>query len=177
MTSPDHTPSAGDGQRVYVTRGLLSACCRLAADADPEPVSISLAATAAGDLSASGADDPGERAARDGDAAAARERTDRDGAVPDATTPVLTDFYFPGAGDAVNSVFGMDLGVPPGQTHARFVSHPDGDPGPAVTDDFHAVLLVATPPWNPAAVQAHDRQGRSRDLVRLRVDLPDRTPP
>jgi len=117
--------------------------CELAADADPNSLSVRLAATAAADLRPT------------------------DGALTgvDPETPVLSDFYFPDAGDALTNVFGMDLATPTGQTAGRFASHPDGNPDVAVTDDLHAQLLVAVPPWNPENVRAYDRSGTARELV------------
>ncbi|MFB6069054.1 MAG: hypothetical protein ABEJ90_03910 [Halobacterium sp.] len=140
---------------VYATRALVDVLCELAADADPDEVSVRLAATPARDLdSADGAPanlDPG--------------------------TPVLSDFYFPEAGGALTSVFGVDLATPTGQTAGRFVSHPGGDPGVAVTDDLHARLLVAVPPWTPSTVRAYDRNGGRRDFVLVDAAPPEREAP
>jgi len=135
---------------VYATRALVDVLCELAADADPGSVSVRLAATRASDLEASDGDAPGLD--------------------PDAR--VLSDFYFPDAGDALTRVFGVDLAAPAGQTAGRFVSHPDGNPEVAVTDDLHAVLLVAVPPWDADAVRAHDRSGTRRDLVLVDAEPP-----
>jgi proteasome lid subunit RPN8/RPN11 len=128
---------------VHATRALVDVLCELAADADPTSLSVRLAATPAGDLRPT------------------------DGALTgvDPETPVLSDFYFPDAGDALTNVFGMDLATPTGQTAGRFASHPDGNPDVAVTDDLHAQLLVAVPPWNPENVRAYDRSGTARELV------------
>ena len=83
----------------------------------------------------------------------------------DPDSEVLSDFYFPDVGDAVNRVFGVDLNTPPGQTTARFLSHPKGDPTISLTDDLHARVLVAVPPWTPDDVRAYDRRGRRLSLV------------
>nr|WP_272904621.1 hypothetical protein [Halobacterium sp. TGN-42-S1] len=125
--------------------------CELAADADPGSVSVRLAATRAGDLEAS----------------------DGDGTIGlDPDTRVLSDFYFPDAGDALTRVFGVDLAAPTGQTAGRFVSHPDGNPDVTVTDDLHAQLLVGIPPWDASDVRAHDRSGTRRDLVLVDAEAP-----
>jgi hypothetical protein len=136
---------------VYATRALVDVLCELAADADPGSVSVRLAATRTGDL----------------------EATDGDGTIGlDPDTRVLSDFYFPDAGDALTRVFGVDLAAPTGQTAGRFVSHPDGNPDVTVTDDLHAQLLVGIPPWDASDVRAHDRSGTRRDLVLVDAEAP-----
>ncbi|NIB98227.1 hypothetical protein [Halobacterium sp. R2-5] len=127
----------------YATRALVSVLCELAADADPGELSVRLAATRAGDL----------------------RPTDGPLTGLDAETPVLSDFYFPDAGSSLAGVFGVDLATPTGQTAGRFVSHPDGDPTVSVTDDLHATVLVAVPPWNVEDVRAYDRDDRRLDFV------------
>ncbi|AHG02501.1 hypothetical protein HALDL1_01775 [Halobacterium sp. DL1] len=136
---------------VHATRGLVDVLCELAADADPESLSVRLAATPAGDL------------------------RPLDGALTglEPETPVLSDFYFPEAGDALTNVFGVDLATPTGQTAGRFASHPDGNPDVAVTDDLHAQLLVAVPPWKTGNVRAYDRNGTARDLVLVDAEPPE----
>lgn len=131
---------------IYATHSLLRVLCDLAEDADPRPVTVALASTPASDLDS--ADGPG------------LPLSDLD---PDSE--VLSDFYFPDVGDAVNRVFGVDLNTPPGQTTARFLSHPKGDPTISLTDDLHARVLVAVPPWTPDDVRAYDRRGRRLSLV------------
>jgi hypothetical protein len=139
----------------YATRALVSVLCELAADADPDSVSVRLAATPAGDLRPT--DGP------------------LTGVAPEA--PVLSDFYFPDAGSSLSGVFGMDLAAPAGQTAGRFVSHPDGDPSVAVTDDLDATVLVAVPPWDVADVRAYDRHGRRGELVLVDAETePEETP-
>jgi hypothetical protein len=135
---------------VYATRALADVLCELAADADPDDLSVRLAATPAGDL----------------------QSTDGDSTGLDPDQPVLSDFYFPDAGDALTNVFGMDLATPTGQTAGRFVSHPDGRYDVSSTDDLHARLLVAVPPWEADAVRAYDRSGRRRDLVLVDATAP-----
>lgn len=68
---------------VYATRGLVDALLELAADRDPESLSIALAAIPAGEW-----------------------------APLDPETEILTDFYLPSTGGSVSAVFGMDLGTP-----------------------------------------------------------------
>jgi hypothetical protein len=140
---------------VHATRALVEVLCELARDADPESISVRLAATAAGDL------------------------VPTDGALTgvDPETAVLSDFYFPGAGDALTSVFGVDLATPTGQTAGRFVSHPDGNPDVAITDDLHAQVLIAVPPWDAENVRAYDRNGTRRDIVLLDAAAPDADAP
>ncbi|MFC7044158.1 hypothetical protein ACFQH6_00945 [Halobacteriaceae archaeon GCM10025711] len=114
----------------------------MAEQAEPDSVSIPLAVTPAADLDV---DLPPE-------------------------TPVFTDFYLPDAGGSVASVFGVDLGVPAGQTKGRFISHPLGDPEPSLTDDMHARLLIAVPPWETDSVAAFTRHGTRLRLVLLDVE-------
>jgi hypothetical protein len=141
---------------VYATRALVDVLCELAADADPGSVSIRLAATRAGDL----------------------KPTDGGGGIGlDPDTRVLSDFYFPDAGDALTRVFGVDLAAPAGQTAGRFVSHPDGNPDVTITDDLHALVLVAVPPWEPDDVRAHDRGGTRQDLVLVDAEPPESDAP
>ena len=131
---------------VYVTRGLVETLLRLARDAEPSDVTISLAVTRAKDLP-------------DADL--------------DPETPVFTDFYLPSAGGSVNAVFGMDLGTPAGQTQGRFVSHPDGYMGVSKVDDLHEVIFVAIPPWDTDSFGAFDRSGRKKDVEILDVEPPE----
>jgi len=131
---------------VYVTRGLVETLLRLAREAEPSDVTISLAVTRAEDLP-------------DADL--------------DPETPVFTDFYLPSAGGSVNAVFGMDLGTPAGQTQGRFVSHPDGYMGVSKLDDLHEVVFVAIPPWDTDSFGAFDRSGRKQDVEILDVEPPE----
>ncbi|MBX0294436.1 hypothetical protein [Haloarcula nitratireducens] len=131
---------------VYVTRGLVETLLRLAREAEPDDVTISLAVTRAKDLPE---------------------------ADLDPETPVFTDFYLPSAGGSVNAVFGMDLGTPAGQTQGRFVSHPGGYMGVSKTDDLHEVVFVAIPPWDETAFGAFDRSGRKREVTVLDVEPPE----
>ncbi|MFC7069346.1 hypothetical protein [Halobaculum lipolyticum] len=137
-------PPAVDGDApdppapVHVTADLLSLLLDRAATADPAAENVVLDATAAGEL----IDPP---------------------ATLDPTTPVMTHFYFPGAGGSVSAVFGMDLSRPAGR--ARFLSHPDGDRRLTEEDDLAAAVLVAVPPYDREHVVAYDRRGRRRELV------------
>ncbi|MDR5656184.1 hypothetical protein RH831_03195 [Halodesulfurarchaeum sp. HSR-GB] len=148
---------------VFVTRPLLAVLLELAADASPESVTVSLSATAAADLDPQSA--PAERAKSDGPV---RRLDDLE---PD--TPVFSDFYFPDVGNALEFVFGVDLGTPAGQTQARFLSHPDGNPELSMRDDLHATVLVAVPPWEPANVVAFGRNGTERSLVTVAAAAPE----
>ena len=131
---------------VYVTRGLVETLLRLAREAEPDDVTISLAVTPAAELP-------------DADL--------------DPETPVFTDFYLPSAGGSVNAVFGMDLGTPAGQTHGRFVSHPGGYMGVSKLDDLHEVIFVAIPPWDTDSFGAFDRSGRTVEVEVLDVEPPE----
>ena len=131
---------------MYVTRGLVETLLRMARDAEPNDVTISLAVTQAAELP-------------DADL--------------DPETPVFTDFYLPSAGGSVNAVFGMDLGTPAGQTQGRFVSHPDGYMGVSKLDDLHEVIFVAIPPWETDSFGAFDRSGRRQEIEILDVEPPE----
>lgn len=126
---------------MYVTTGLLEVLCERAASAEPGAVNIALAATPVRELGAD-VDLPGD-------------------------TPVLTDFYVPDAAASVSAVFGVDLGVPPGQTVGRFISHVDGDPSLRQRDDLAGRVLIAVPPWQATNVTAYDRRGRRHPLVTI----------
>ncbi|MFC7020868.1 MULTISPECIES: hypothetical protein [Haloarcula] len=131
---------------VYITRGLVDTLLRLAHEAEPSDVTISLAVTPAGELPETG--------------------------LPDEA-PVFTDFYLPSAGGSVNAVFGMDLGMPAGQTQGRFVSHPKGNLSISEADDLHEVVFVAIPPWDHGSFAAFDRAGREQDVRVLDVEPPE----
>lgn len=129
---------------VYATRGLVDALLELAADRDPESLSVALASTPAGDW-----------------------------APLDPETKVLTDFYLPSTGGSVSAVFGMDLGTP--KAAGRFLTHPDGDPLPRQTDDFHNVILVAVPPYDRDSVRAYNRGSQEQPLELLDAEPPERS--
>lgn len=124
----------------YITAELLDALLAMAEDADPSSVSIRLAVTSASDLGVDGEVDP--------------------------SASVFDELYFPGSGDSVAAVFGVDVSVPPGQTPGAFVSHPDGDASPQSDDPVSEVVFVAVPPYTPDDVAAYDRRG---DAVSLTV--------
>jgi len=131
---------------VYITRGLLEALLKMAAEADPDDISVVLASTPAGSF-------------------------ETDTGVENET-PVLTHFYFPEASGSVNAVFGVDLGTPAGRGRARFVSHPNGRLAATREDTFAAALVVAVPPWEADSVAAFDRNDRGLDLDVLDVEPP-----
>lgn len=141
--------------RAHAARGLLETLVELADDADPEQTSIALVAVPATEL-----------VAATGDGA--------DPAGLDADTPVFAEFYFPDVGASITSVFGMDLSTPAG-TAGRFVSHPGGNPDVSLTDDLHAVVFVAVPPWKPDNVWAYDRSGHRLEVVTVAAATPERT--
>ncbi|MFP4530256.1 MAG: hypothetical protein ACLFNC_03085 [Halodesulfurarchaeum sp.] len=155
---------------LYITRPLLSVLLEIAADAEPNPANVYLVASAAGDLEPLPEDAESEPVgpAR---STGIRARTLAD---VDPETPVLSDFYFPDVGNALDFVFGVDLGTPAGQSQGRFLSHPDGNPELTVRDDLHATVVVAVPPWQPANVSAYDRDSTKRDLAVVAAGTPDR---
>lgn len=138
MSGDDHSQD-DPPPTVYVTTGLLDVLCERAREADPAAVNIALAASTVADL-------------------------DADLELP-AETPVLTDFYVPDAAASISRVFGIDLGVPPGQTAGRFISHPTGELELMQRDDLAGRVLIAVPPWTTDHVVAFDRRGRRHPLV------------
>lgn len=137
------------GEPVFVAADLLEALCELAADRDPDAVSVPLAVTLAAEL---------------------------DDAAP-AEGPVFTHFYLPDTGRSVRAVFGVDLGTPSGATPGIFLSHPDGRRELTKRDELREVVFIAVPPWNPSAVVAFDRRGRRRPLRSVDVAVPEESPP
>jgi hypothetical protein len=137
------------GEPVYVATDLLEGLCQLAADREPDALSVPLAVTPAAEL---------------------------DGA-SESEGPVFTHFYLPEAGRSVRAVFGVDLGTPSGTTPGIFVSHPDGRREVTKRDELREVVLVAVPPWEPSAVVAFDRRGRRRPLRSVDVAVPEESPP
>jgi len=131
---------------VHITRGLLDVLLDMAAEAEPESVSVVVAPTPAGTFEVD-LDLPPE-------------------------TPVLTHFYLPDAGGSVAAVFGMDLGTPAGRGRARFVSHPQGPARTTERDDHAAAVLVAVPPWDTDAVKAFDRGGSRVELTVVDAEPP-----
>jgi hypothetical protein len=133
---------------LYVTRGLVETLLRFAEEADPESTTVPLAVTRAAELPETDLSDE---------------------------TPVFTHFYMPNEGDAVNAVFGIDLGTPAGQTPGVFVSHPRGDRRPTKRDDFREVVFVAVPPWNEESLRAFDRNSTRQELTVLDIEPPEET--
>lgn len=134
---------------VYVTRGLIEALLEFATDAEPERFTVGLEVTPV-------------------------EEFGTDLGLP-AETPVFTHFYHPDAGQSVSAVFGMDLSTPMGRTRGRFVSHPQGELSVSLTDDLHATMLVAIPPWTPESVAVFDRRGRKQPLEVVDAEPPAET--
>ncbi|QSG05795.1 hypothetical protein [Halapricum desulfuricans] len=130
----------------YITEGLLEYLLEYAGDRDPQSVTVSLDTTPAGEL---------------------------DVLDLDSETPVFTHVYLPQAGSSVNAVFGMDLRTPVGQTDGRFVSHPTGELSVSETDDLHAVVFVAVPPWDRSSLAAFDPGGRRLPIEVLAVEPPE----
>lgn len=138
---------------VYATRPLVQALLEYARDREPDPVSVALGSRPAGEL----------------------EPDDGAGVEPDSIpvdTGVFADFTFPGAGGAVNFVFGVDLGRPAGTAQGRFVSHPDGNPELSSSDDLASRVLVAIPPWTLDDVRAYDRNGGRESLAVVAASAP-----
>jgi len=131
---------------IYLTEGLLETLLGLAAEKDPDSTTIPLAVTTAESLP---------------DADLADE------------TPVFTHFYLPNKGDALNAIFGVDLGRPAGQTPGMFVSHPTGELWLSKRDDLREVVIVAVPPWDRESFKVFDRAGDRLDFAVLDIEPPD----
>jgi hypothetical protein len=127
---------------VYITRGLLTAVLEVAAERDPNSVTVALAVTPAADLDAD---------------------------LP-ADASVYTDMYLPDTGGSVRAVFGMDLSTP--GAAGRFVSHPDGTLALTKADDLHEVVFVAAPPYGDSDVAAFDRSGSELRFETVDVEPP-----
>lgn len=119
----------------------------MAAEAEPEPLGVVLAATPA-------------------------EAFETDLGL-DPETPILTHFYFPEASPSVSAVFGMDLGTPSGSGRGRFVTHPDGELELTERDDLATVVLLAVPPWDEESLAAFDRSGRRLPLELVDAEPPE----
>lgn len=132
---------------VFATRSLVESLLDAARRREPDGVTIALGVTPARDL-----EEP-------------------EPAV-DPEAQVFTHSYLPAAGASIESVFGIDLGTPPGRTPGIFVSHPAGNLAVDRTDELREVVFVAVPPWDESAIAAFDRKGRERPLT-----LVDATPP
>lgn len=135
---------------IYLTRGLLETLLRFARESDPDSTTVPLAVSEAADL---------PEADLEGD------------------TPVFTHFYFPNEDDAVNAVFGIDLGTPAGQTPGVFVSHPRGELSVSKRDDLREVVFVAVPPWDEASFRAFDRRGKIVEYTVLDIEPPEESHP
>ena len=135
---------------LYVTRGLVETLLRLAAEKDPDSVTIPVAVTKAAELPDVGLSEE---------------------------TPVFTHFYLPNEGDALNAVFGVDLVIPARQTPGIFISHPRGDLRVSRRDDLREAVFIAVPPWDEQSMKAFDRSGTRQDYTVLDVEPPDETVP
>lgn len=138
---------------VYVSAPLLAALLELARDRDPDSVTVPLSTRAPGDL------EPNE-----GDGIPLED-------VP-SSTPIFAEFSFPGAGEAVNRVFGVNLGQPARSAQGRFISHPDADPDLSSRDDLAPRVFVAIPAWETDDVRVYDRRGRRLSLQRVAASAP-----
>lgn len=134
---------------VHITRGLATALLEFAEEAEPEPFSAGLGTTPADEFAAA-LDCPPE-------------------------TPVFTHFYHPDAGGSVSAVFGMDFSTPAGRTHGRFVSHPQGELKVELTDDLHATMFVAVPPWGFDDLAVFGRRGDRQPLDLIEAEPPVET--
>lgn len=131
---------------MYITRGLLDGLLAYATSEDPQPVQASLGAIPAKEFA---------------------DTTDLD-----PETPVLAHFYLPTTDASVSAVFGFDLGAPPGTVDARFISHPGGELDVLTSDDLHATMLIAVPPWDNESVACFDRHGTRGQLEVLDIEVP-----
>jgi hypothetical protein len=134
------------GDVLYVTRGLVDTILGFAAESDPDRVTVPLAVTRARDLP--GVDLPDE-------------------------TPVFTHFYMPSEGDAVNAVFGMQLGIPSGETPGIFVSHPVQQLRLTREDEFREAIFIAVPPWEEDSLAAFERSGDKQEYTILDIEPPE----
>ena len=132
---------------LYATAGLVDALLEIAADRDPNSVSIAVTTRPARELS----------------------EVPEDGPAPDE--PVFTDFYLPEAGNSVRAVFGMDLGTP--SAAGRFVSHPTGPLAVTREDDLSEVVFVVVPPYDRDSLAAFDRSGSRLTLQTLNAAPPE----
>ncbi|ADJ15500.1 hypothetical protein [Halalkalicoccus jeotgali] len=133
----------------YITRGLTTALLEFAEEAEPESFSAGLGTTPAREF---------ESPLR----------------CPPAT-PIFTHFYHPDAGRSVNAVFGMDFSTPAGRTEGRFVSHPQGELRVELTDDLHATMFVAVPPWELDQLAVFGRRGDRQPLEIIAAEPPVET--
>ena len=131
---------------LYVTRGLVDTLLRFAAEKDPDRVTVPLAVTRARDLP--------------------------EAALPDET-PVFTHFYMPSEGDAVNAVFGMQLGIPSGETPGIFVSHPVRRLELTREDDLREIIFIAVAPWDAGSLAAFERSGDKQEYTILDIEPPE----
>lgn len=131
---------------MHITQGLLEVLLELAAERAPMDLEVDLTAMPAGELD-------GEHSL-------------------DESTPVLTHFDLPTTGNSVSAVFGFDLGSSPGRADGRFISHPAGDLDVRPTDELHAMMLIAIPPWDRESVAAFDRSGRRQVLTVVDAEPP-----
>ncbi|QLD87837.1 hypothetical protein HWV07_01800 [Natronomonas salina] len=127
---------------VYITSGLLTALLDVAADRDPESVTIALDVMPADELDAD---------------------------LP-ADASVFTDMYLPETGQSLTAVFGMDLSTP--GAAGRFVSHPGGNLALTKADDLHEVVFVAIPPYDDDSVAAFDRSGEELPFETVDAEPP-----
>lgn len=131
---------------LYLTQGLLETLLRFARERDPDATTVPLAVTKAADIPE--ADLPDE-------------------------TKVFTHFYMPDEGNAVNAVFGVELGIPAGQTPGVFISHPRGHLEVTKEDEMREIIFVAVPPWEESDVRAFGRDGQVREFTVLDVEPPE----
>lgn len=135
---------------IYLTAGLRETLLRFGREKDPDSTTVPLAITEASKLPEADLDDE---------------------------TPVFTHFYFPNERDALNAVFGVDLGTPAGQTPGVFVSHPRGDLRVSKRDDLREIVFIGVPPWDEESFKAFDRKGNRVEFTVLDIEPPEETSP
>lgn len=150
---------------VYITRGLLAALCELAAERDPQSVTVALTVTPASELA------PAGPAADDGSTTVPARRDDVDLSALQPDADVFTDMYLPDTGGSVTAVFGMDLSTP--GSAGRFISHPEGPFGLTKADDLHEVVFIAVPPYDRDAVAAFNRRGNVLTVTVVKAVPPE----
>lgn len=134
---------------IYLTEGLVETLLGFASEKDPDSTTVPLGVTDTEEL-------PGIELDHDG--------------------PVFTHFYMQNDDDAVNAVFGVNLGIPAGQTPGVFVSHPRGELSVSKRDDLREVIFVAIPPWDSESFRAFDRAGNRVEFEVLDIEPPEEVP-
>lgn len=133
------------GTPIVATEGLIDGLLDIATRREPTKVTVDLAVTKGSKFDA--------------------------GTIP-AELPIFSHYYVPGVARSASDVFGMNLTVPPGATHGRFVSHPMQNPELTTKDSLHEVVFLAVPPWTREDIRVFDRSGRRQPLQLIDAEPP-----